>query len=636
MLNEIILNEILDHYRILEKLGQGGMGVVYRARDERLRRDVALKVIAPGILADDAARSRFQGEALALSHLNHPNLCTIFEIGEWNGQDFIAMEYVEGKQLSSLLPGRGLRLESVVLYGTQIADALAHAHNRGIVHRDLKSSNVMITPDGRAKVLDFGVAKWTAQTEGETQSMAALTEAGRLVGTPAYMAPELLRGSAADPRSDIWALGVVLYEMVAGQLPFRGQSYADLCSAVLHESAPPLPESSPAGLRTLVQKCLAKEPGQRYQYAVEIRAALGVIESGLGAAPKADVSRSGGRVLSTGVPASASQDANRYFENALHSHVQFDLPRMQRMLERALEADPHFAEARAYLGFTHWLRIDSGYSSDSSLLYLAEEELRHALRDDPDSPTAHVGFAAVYFFQGQKDLVPLELAKALRVYPDHRDALHEIVCFHWINGDYAAMEALARHLMEQHPLFWPTRMDYGDALRSLGKSGDAIREQEIVLEQDPKHIYALRFLARAHLDAGDLESARRVLDRAPEADRLGYWKIISALLLAVEGKMAEAAGEMDAEVLKYASFVVWYTAEVAAYYAVAGQIPAALEWLERAVRNGDERLEWFQREPLFANLRSHPRFTQILDSVAYRRELRRRARNQQTTSPAGS
>jgi serine/threonine protein kinase len=626
------MNETLDHYHIQEKLGEGGMGVVYRAWDERLRRDVALKVIAPAVLADEAARARFHREALALSQLNHPNICTIFEIGEANGQDFIAMEYVEGKQLSSLLAAGALPLETIVLYTTQIADALAHAHERGIVHRDLKSSNVLITPEGRAKVLDFGVAKSMIQPQEETQSLNALTEAGRVLGTPAYMAPELLRGSPADRRSDIWALGVMLHEMVTGQLPFRGKSYFDMCSAIAREPAPTLPDSVPTGLRTLIQRCLAKEPGQRYQFAVEVRAAVGVIGQGVNTAGKGDQPRPG-KVLSTGAPASPNQDANRYFENALLSLVQYDLPKMQRMLERALELDPHFAEARGYHGFTHWLMIDSGYSNDSSLLYLAEDEFRQALRDNPDSPIAHMGFAAVFFFQGQKDLAPLELAKALRVYPDHRDVLHILMCFHWISGDYVAMEALAKTQMERHPLFWPTRMDYGDALRSLGKVSAAIREQENVLEQDPNNLYAVRFLARAQLDAGDPVNARRTLERAPVADRHGYWKIISALLLAVEGRAAEATEEMDGEVLKYASFVVWYTAEVAGFYSVLEDIPTALEWLERAVRNGDERLEWFRREPLFANLRSHSRFNQILESVAYRRELRNRARNMQSSSP---
>ena len=615
----------IAHYRILSELGEGGMGVVYRARDERLRRDVALKVIAPGILADEAIRARFQAEALALSQLNHPNVCTIYEIGEADGRNFIAMEYVEGKLLSSLIAARALPVETVVLYAIQIADALAHAHERGIVHRDLKGANVMITPEGRAKVLDFGVAKWTARPEEETRTLAAVTDSGRMVGTVAYMAPEVLRGSPADRRSDIWALGVLLYEMLTGHLPFRGQTQFDLCSAILREPAPPLPDSVPIGLRTVVQRCLAKEAGQRYQWAVEIRAAAGVIGPVMGGVASAGPLKPSPKVLSRGGPPSPNPDANRYFENALLSLVQYDLPRMQKMLERALELDPHFAEARAFHGVTHWLMIDSGYSNDSILLYLAEEEFRQALQDNPDSPGAHMGFAMVFFFQGQKDLIPLELAKVFRIYPDRRESLHQLLCFHWISGNYAAMEALAKDLMERHPLFWPSRMDYGDALRSQGKTDAWIREQENVLEQDPHNLYALRFLARAQLDAGDLVSARQTLERAPARDRHGYWKIVSALLFAVEGRTAEAAAEMDGEVLKYASFVVWYTAEVAAFYAVLGQIETALEWLDRAVRNGDERVEWLRREALFANLRSHPRFMQILESVDYRHALRSRS-----------
>jgi len=327
--------------------------------------------------------------------------------------------------------------------------------------------------------------------------------------------------------------------------------------------------------------------------------------------------------LSTGGLASSHAEANRYFEIALLSLIQYDFARMQKMLERALEIDPRFAEARAWFGFTHWLMIDSGLSYDSGLLYQAEAEFRGALQDDPDSATARLGMAAVFLFQGAKSLALAELRIALRTHPRHRDVLHQMLCCHWISGDYADMEAIALDLFERHPLFWPTRMDWGDALRSLGRVRDAIQEEEYVLEQDPRNPYARRFLARAQIAAGEFAAARSTLDLAPPEDRRGYWKIVSAILFAVEGKTGEALAEMDVEVLKYASFVLWYTAEVAVFYAVLGDASAAIEWLETAVRNGDERLEWFEREPLFDSLRTHPRFIEILESVSYRRHLRR-------------
>jgi TolB-like protein/Tfp pilus assembly protein PilF len=276
-----VLGQQLGHYRILEKIGAGGMGEVYRAHDEQLDRDVALKVLPAHTLTDETARARLLREARAAAALNHPHICTIHEVGEAGGQAYIAMELVEGKPLSALVPGQGLPVETVLRFGSQIADALAHAHERRIVHRDLKSANVVITPEGRAKVLDFGLAKRISGeelAEATTQSQASLTQAGALIGTVPYMAPEQLRGQPADARSDVWALGVVLYEMATGRRPFQGQTSFELSSAILNQAPPPLAVPTPLG--AVIERCLAKEPGQRYQQGSEVRAALEAVQSG--------------------------------------------------------------------------------------------------------------------------------------------------------------------------------------------------------------------------------------------------------------------------------------------------------------------------------------------------------------------
>ena len=278
-----MLGQQLGHYRILEKIGAGGMGEVYRAHDEQLDRDVALKVLPAHTLTDEIARARLLREARAAAALNHPHICTIHEVGEAGGQAYIAMELVEGKPLSALVPGQGLPVETVLRFGSQIADALAHAHERRIVHRDLKSANVVITPEGRAKVLDFGLAKRISGeelAEVTTRSQASLTQAGALIGTVPYMAPEQLRGQPADARSDVWALGVVLYEMVAGARPFQGQTSFELSSAILNQVPPPLSPAVPTQLGAVIERCLAKEPGQRYQQGSEVRAALEAVQSG--------------------------------------------------------------------------------------------------------------------------------------------------------------------------------------------------------------------------------------------------------------------------------------------------------------------------------------------------------------------
>jgi serine/threonine protein kinase/tetratricopeptide (TPR) repeat protein len=271
-----MIGEKLGHYTIIEKLGAGGMGEVYRARDERLKRDVALKVLPEDSPKDAAAETKILREAQSASALNDPNICTIHEVGEANGRHFIVMELVEGSPLSSLIPPEGLRPELVVRYGAQIASALAHAHDRGIIHRDIKSANIVITPSGQIKVLDFGLARLHGGPEltEATRSNQSADRASAVVGTLPYIAPEILRGGEAGPRSDIWSLGVTLYEMSAGSRPFRGQTGFELTSAILREPLPPLPPQVPSGIRAVIERCLEKEPGHRYQRASEVRAAI--------------------------------------------------------------------------------------------------------------------------------------------------------------------------------------------------------------------------------------------------------------------------------------------------------------------------------------------------------------------------
>ncbi|MDQ6699120.1 MAG: protein kinase, partial [Acidobacteriota bacterium] len=271
-------------YEIVGPLGAGGMGVVYRARDTHLDRFVALKVVGERDHVADTARQRLLREARTASSLNHPYICTIYEAGEADGETYIAMEVVEGRTLSELIGREGLPIETAIRYGAQIADALAHAHERGVVHRDLKSANVIVTPEGRPKVLDFGLAKRAveASTEEATRT-ETLTAAGTVVGTITYMAPEVLRGLPTDARSDLWALGVMLYQAVTGTLPFRGSSAFEITSAILRDSPAPLPAHVSSGLRAIIQRLLAKQAGERYQRASEVCAALEAIQPDVGA-----------------------------------------------------------------------------------------------------------------------------------------------------------------------------------------------------------------------------------------------------------------------------------------------------------------------------------------------------------------
>jgi Tfp pilus assembly protein PilF len=325
--------------------------------------------------------------------------------------------------------------------------------------------------------------------------------------------------------------------------------------------------------------------------------------------------------LSTGARASPNPEANEYFEKGMLFLLhQFDLPRARLMLERALELDQKFADARAWYGFTFVLDIDSGNSNDTEALYRAEEELRHALRDDPNSGRAHSSVAALYLYQGRKELIPEEAEKALKINPDDIDAKNWLSNYFVSNGDFASAKALLNQMLAHDPLFFPARMNLADILRQEADISGAVRELEKILEQSPHNHYAIEEMARAHIDGNDLSQARRYLDSLPVEDQQNYQvKMARALLLASEGKRAEAVALMDEEVLKYAELAFWFTSEAAEFYAVLGEEEKALDWLEKAVRNGDERDAWFRRDPLLVSLHDNPRFGKILDSIAFRR-----------------
>jgi tetratricopeptide (TPR) repeat protein len=271
-----LVGSTLAHYLILEKLGEGGMGVVYRARDTRLDREVALKLLPVSVMDNDAARERLLREARIASRLNHPHICTIHEVGEAGGRAFITMEFVQGSPLDALIPAGGMAAETVARYGAQIARALAHAHEHHVVHRDLKTANVVVAAGGQAKLLDFGLSRRNLEESGgeSRPETHGLTSTGAVVGTPRYIAPEVLLGQVADARSDIWALGVVLYEMCSDRVPFGAGSMPGTVAAILNSSPEALPELVPAGLRAVVLRCLAKDPEQRYQRSGEVAAAL--------------------------------------------------------------------------------------------------------------------------------------------------------------------------------------------------------------------------------------------------------------------------------------------------------------------------------------------------------------------------
>ena len=280
-----MLGGSFSHYDIEEKIGEGGMGVVYKARDLRLDRYVALKVLPSDRVSDPERKRRFVQEARAASALNHPNIVTIYDIDQADGTDFIAMEFIDGKALDRLIPRNGMPLREILVYAIQIAGALARAHGAGIIHRDIKPANIMATPDGHVKVLDFGLAKLNEQRGGDTEAPtvamegieAARTEEGTIVGTAAYMSPEQAQGKSVDARGDIFSFGSVLYEMVTGRRAFREENNVSTLAAILHKeptAVRAIAADVPRDLEKIIARCLRKDPNRRFQHMDDVKVAL--------------------------------------------------------------------------------------------------------------------------------------------------------------------------------------------------------------------------------------------------------------------------------------------------------------------------------------------------------------------------
>ena len=528
------------------------MGEVYKARDPRLQREVAVKVLQH-VAADAATWGRLQREARAASALNHPNICTVHDVGEADGQPYLVMELVEGITLRAHIGEQALEIGPALMIALQIADALEAAHAKGIVHRDIKPANVMIVARGHVKVLDFGLAKQTViEKDQPTLTHQTLSAAGMVMGTPQYLSPEVLQGAHADARADLWAFGVVLYQMLSGRLPFTGSTMFEMSSSILKEPTPPLPASVPVGLRVVVERCLAKRPEERYQTAGEVRATLVSLQTQgapaarakrrtwLWAAGAATVLVAGGVFWWQRPEAriahrpSSNQEANELFALGVNFvRVQNNILKAQEFFARPRALDPLFSEALRYHALSYVIQMVNGHTNDVSLLFKAEEELRQVAQEAPDLESLPSAQAGLYVLMGRKERVPYErLERMIQDNPAFNDNLVWRIVLYTLAEENGPAKLMARDVLLREPLFMAPRSSC--KFSTEGNVAGAIRELQVVLEQPRGSAIAMRVLALAYMDSGELGKARILLEDNRSMFEANYlWRHTWALLLAL-------------------------------------------------------------------------------------------------------
>jgi len=665
-------------YKILSPLGVGGMGEVYLAQDPRLERTVALKILPTELASDRDRMQRFVREARAASALKHPNVATIHEMGEFDGLHFIAMEYVEGETLAAKIGGRPLETAEIVEIGLQAADALDEAHSKGITHRDIKPGNIMLTKRGQVKVLDFGLAK-VARPEGAAGSSdistLVKTEAGVVMGTVQYMSPEQVLGKEVDHRTDIFSLGVVLYEMTTGRLPFTGTSTSETMDRILHgepEAIARFNYNVPAELERIVRKCLEKDRERRYQSARELLIDLNNLkrdsESGAVIAEKVTFQVRSARhrlafsavalaivalvavvlylfmmrgkpidsvAISPRTPTPAPTPDIKSINSAAYDDYVRGKVKVSsenrenneaaiKLLEQAIATDPNFAPAYAELARAY--NVKSFYfAPDAEKKQLnedAEVAIEKALALNPDLAEGH--FARGFILWTHTKRFPHEQAiqsykRALALNPNLDEAHHQlaVVYFH-IGLLDKAWEEIEKALAI-NPNNTLARFRFGVINLYRGKYEEALAVfKSIPREANPSLLD--RNLATALFQLGRADEAASVVEdflKMYPRDEGGTVTSVKAMLLAKVGKQREAedAIQRAIEIGKGFGHFHHTAYNIASAYALLNKPEDAIKWLEAAAEDGFPCYPFFENDPNLNNLREAARFIAFMTKL---------------------
>ena len=598
----------LGHYRILAHLGAGGMGEVYRALDTKLGRDVALKVLPPAFADDPERIDRFRREARTVASLNHPHIVTIFSVDETErGVQFLTMELVEGDTLEKTLPSNGLPVSEALEVAWAVADALTAAHGRGIVHRDLKPANVMITRESRVKVLDFGLAKTQNDPAGSpyTRTMAE-TGAGLVLGTVPYMSPEQVEGKALDQRSDIFSLGVMLYEVATGQRPFQGASPAAVLSAILRDAAPDVcsrrPEV-PAAFGALVARCLEKDRDRRNLSAVDVRDRLAASRR----SPEPLSSTGSGTSLSPTVSSEADrliEEGTRAFRFALTggSAARSSLDQAEIYFKRGLAIAPTHAKGLCEFATWHYAMVNLGFLPAEETTAKARQLIMAALSADDQSADTHAALGKLFLFVDDDYHAGSRHAdRAAGLAPSDPEALRLQSLVRKLDGrfdDAVACAQAAVAVAPEIPAYWNS---LGDVLLAAGRYDEAVVALRAAISRQAEFGAALERmeLALIRLDRADeaIDFRMARLRAAGQAERADLLFEDSNRLGAVEARRQDLLRDVESLLAEAAasdpfarSWLRTTSDRLVIAYAELGDWANVMTWLERSYAKRPGRL----------------------------------------------